>query len=111
MALECVANPKKLGVILSGAMGVQSRRIRGIHTARDPPVLAFIVAPHNTWMHWEHHEWPAIPFWNLPQARELETTTPVISIWELFRFYGRCPAIKTGQPTLDKFGKSLIGCT
>jgi len=78
------------------------------HRISMPPVMAFMVAPHNAWMHWEHHEWPAIPFWNLPRARKLETTTPVLSIWELFRYYGQCPVIKTGQATLDKAGKSLI---
>jgi fatty acid desaturase len=30
-----------------------------------------LLAPHNIWMHWEHHEWPTVPYHKLQQARNL----------------------------------------
>lgn len=33
---------------------------------------------HNTWCHWEHHRWPAVPFYNLPRLRALADGPPVI---------------------------------
>ena len=45
----------------------------------------FWILPHNTWMHWEHHRWPFIPFHNLSRARRLETSVPVIALTQLWR--------------------------
>lgn len=48
-----------------------------------------LIAPHNTYLHYEHHRWPAVPFWNLPRARELDQEVPIQSIAELFRSLAR----------------------
>jgi fatty acid desaturase len=73
-----------------------------------PPWFAWIVAPHNVYMHWEHHKWPAIPYWNLPRARALDTTVPILSLGDLCRLFDRSQAIKSGTPTLDAAGTSLL---
>lgn len=31
-----------------------------------PTLLLRLICPHNTWAHYEHHEHPQIPFWQLP---------------------------------------------
>jgi len=71
-------------------------------------VVAWILAPHNVYMHWEHHKWPAIPYWNLPRARARDSSVPVQSFWELLRYYGRCRPVTSGEPTLDESGRSLL---
>lgn len=49
--------------------------------------------PHNTWCHFEHHKWSSIPYLNLPKARAFDKATPILSISQLFDFFGR-----TGGP-------------
>lgn len=44
---------------------------------------SMVFAPHWTWLHFEHHEWPSTPCWLLPRARELDTVTPILSIKDL----------------------------
>jgi hypothetical protein len=78
------------------------------HRLSMPGWLAVLVAPHNVYMHWEHHKWPAVPYWNLPRARRLDSSVPVLDIWELFRYYGRCQPVKSGAPTVDESGRSLL---
>src|SRR6185295_2065338 len=56
------------------------------HRLHVSPVVAWLLAPHNVYMHWEHHKWPAIPYWNLPRARAMDSSMPVQSFWELLRF-------------------------
>jgi fatty acid desaturase len=33
------------------------------------PVTAALLAPHKIWLHWEHHEFPIVPYFRLEQAR------------------------------------------
>ena len=35
-----------------------------------PRLLRILIAPHNTWLHWEHHECPNIPQHRLGEVRE-----------------------------------------
>lgn len=58
----------------------------GTHRVRLTWWESWLFAPHNTWYHWEHHEWPAVPYWNLPKARALNTTEKVLSYKELWDF-------------------------
>lgn len=57
----------------------------GTHRTHAHPLARFFYLPHNSWYHWEHHEWAQIPCWNLPQARELDAQEPVVTLPELFR--------------------------
>ncbi len=57
----------------------------GTHRFHANPIARFFYLPHNTWYHWEHHEWQQIPCWNLPLARKLNNQVPVITHSELFR--------------------------
>jgi fatty acid desaturase len=45
--------------------------------------------PHNTWYHYEHHRWPSIPYWNLPRARALDRSEPVIPLNKLLASYSK----------------------
>jgi hypothetical protein len=37
------------------------------------PWEAALLAPHLSWHHWEHHQWPAVPYWNGCNPREAST--------------------------------------
>ncbi len=54
------------------------------HRTYAHPIARFFYLPHNCWHHWEHHKWQGIPCWNLPAARKLDQTEPVITLPELF---------------------------
>ena len=43
----------------------------------------WLFVPHNTWLHYEHHEWPWVPFYNLPEARRMIGEPHPIPIHEL----------------------------
>ena len=51
------------------------------HRLRLGPLARFFLGPHHVLeYHFEHHAWPSVPFYNLPETRAYETTTPVISL-------------------------------
>jgi fatty acid desaturase len=35
------------------------------------PLAAALLAPHKIWLHWEHHEFPIVPYFRLEQARAI----------------------------------------
>lgn len=65
-----------------------------IHVAWWQRVL---FAPHNTWYHYEHHRWPAVPFYRLPAARSLDRDEPVVSLTEVLHGYAAATATHSGQ--------------
>jgi fatty acid desaturase len=81
----------------------------GTHRLHLPGWLAWLIAPHNVFMHWEHHEWPAVPYWNLPRVRALNASVPILGLRALFRFYRDCPAVKSGVATRDEAGNGVLG--
>lgn len=42
----------------------------GTHRLEASPLLRWLILPHNTWLHYEHHAAPSVPCWNLPALRE-----------------------------------------
>lgn len=39
------------------------------HRFRVGALLGYVVFPYNTWMHWEHHRRPGIPWYQLAEVR------------------------------------------
>lgn len=56
-----------------------------------------LIAPHNIWYHWEHHNFPAIPYYNLPHLRKIFTEVEILRLKDLLEFYKQAPDIKSGQ--------------
>ncbi|MBE8965598.1 fatty acid desaturase family protein [Nostocales cyanobacterium LEGE 12452] len=54
-------------------------------TQRFKPSLLeqFIFFPHNFWLHYEHHKWPNVPFYDLPLKRVADNTIPVLTTMEV----------------------------
>ena len=66
----------------------EHRGIAETHRYQTHWLIRGILFPHNVWMHYEHHQWCYIPFYNLPAARELDDSTPVVALKEVFDFLG-----------------------
>lgn len=67
------------------------------HRLQLPKWLGALIAPHNSWYHWEHHMYPAVPYHQLPKIRALLPEEPVITFPELIQYYLRCSKIKSGK--------------
>jgi fatty acid desaturase len=59
--------------------------IPGTHRIHVSLWQRLLFAPHNTWMHWEHHKHPQVPFWQLPVLRSQYKNEPIINFEELLR--------------------------
>lgn len=57
-----------------------------------------ILAPHYSWMHWEHHHFPSVPCYRLAKARALITDVPVMRLRDLVAFFGSAPKLSSGEP-------------
>ncbi|MDP2837866.1 MAG: fatty acid desaturase [Candidatus Moranbacteria bacterium] len=55
-----------------------------------------IFLPHNTWCHYEHHEWPTIPYWRLPKSRSLDNHEPIHSLEGVFESFRTAPTTPSG---------------
>lgn len=56
-----------------------------------------LLAPHNSWMHWEHHNWPSVPYHRLSKIREIFNDVPVMSLRDLIEFLKNSPPIPSGH--------------
>ncbi|MDD3020702.1 MAG: fatty acid desaturase [Alphaproteobacteria bacterium] len=55
-----------------------------------------LFAPHLSWHHWEHHHWPSVPYYSLPELRSKITTEPIVNLKELMKFYRTTQNVKSG---------------
>jgi fatty acid desaturase len=56
-----------------------------------------LLAPHNSWLHWEHHSWPTIPYHRLADARKHADEKPVWTLRELLQWFEQADSIPSGQ--------------
>ncbi len=68
----------------------------GVHRIKPAWWERLLFLPHNTWCHYEHHEWPTIPYWRLPESRMLDTSEPVSSLKSVFETYRTAPTVLSG---------------
>lgn len=61
--------------------------IKGTHRFSVNSFVAYIWFPHNTWCHYEHHRWPFVPYYHLPRIRNMESSTDVQSVTDIFSFF------------------------
>lgn len=99
-AALAVAYPFSLGLLALWAYGLGTTYIskvriqgwyehglEGMHTNRYalPNPLFRLLMPHNIWVHYEHHKYPGVPFYNLEKVRELEPEPRVYQLHEMVR--------------------------
>ncbi len=59
----------------------------GTHRLRLTWWQSFILLPHGIWYHYEHHAFPAVPFWHLPAVRQSYAGPRAVTLGELFRSF------------------------
>lgn len=55
-----------------------------------------LLAPHNSWMHWEHHAWPTIPYHRLALARRRLRGPAILTLRDLVTAFAHADAIPSG---------------
>ncbi len=66
------------------------------HRVWVPLWQRILYLPHYVWLHWEHHQWDFIPFWNLPKVRLLNQSVKIIPVGEVLDSYATSHFYKTG---------------
>ena len=73
---------------------------RGTHRITMPGLFAHVIMPHNIGLHWEHHLYPTVPFFNLGKLREaIDRTgvaTAVVPLHQLVAAFFRAKAVQSG---------------
>ena len=67
------------------------------HRLHLNPIQGALFAPHLSWHHWEHHNWPSVPYHNLPALRELISGKEIMSLSDLIAYYQNCEEIPAGK--------------
>lgn len=88
LGLYAIAIPTVFWALIELRGWTEHRGIADTHRYQANWLLRQFLLPHNVWMHYEHHQWCYIPFYNLPRARELDIKTPVVQLKEVFKFFG-----------------------
>lgn len=83
--------------------------VKDTHRVHMNLLQRFFFAPHNVWMHYEHHKWPSMPFYNLSRARKLVHAKPIIPFGELIRSYANYPKQLSEEVTTEYQSDRKIG--
>jgi fatty acid desaturase len=59
------------------------------HRVHFPWLARCIISPHNIWVHWEHHKYSSIPYWNLLKVRSIDSSESVLAFGEVGRGFSR----------------------
>ena len=65
-------------------VGLADMELETTHRISVPRLLRFLVFPHNTHCHYEHHKWSQVPYYNLPALRQLDEKREVLSLFSIF---------------------------
>jgi fatty acid desaturase len=57
-----------------------------------------ILSPHNAWHHWEHHQYPTIPYHKLPRARQHLEGPAILTLRDLLATFAKARTIPSGTP-------------
>ncbi len=67
-----------------------------------------LLYPHLAYHHWEHHQWPAVPFHRLPELRKMVPDIPAITLKELIQHFDALPNIPSGTPLSEGIPEKVI---
>lgn len=71
------------------------------HRISVPAWFAQLIMPHDIGLHWEHHHFPTVPFWNLSRLRGAlpagGDVPPPRPLWQLLRAFFSAPPLASGQ--------------
>ena len=72
------------------------------------PLQAAIIAPHKIWLHWEHHRYPAVPYYNLERTRKILHGPTPITLSELIDNLSHFSFLPSGATIDDPESKRLL---
>jgi len=67
------------------------------HRVHFPLLARWIISPHNIWVHWEHHQYSSVPYWNLLKVRALHREEPVLRFGTLLCAFWGSPELRLEQ--------------
>ncbi len=72
------------------------------HRIAVPVWLQHLIMPHDIGLHWEHHHFPSVPFWNLHKLRALlppghDGAPPLVSLSSLLRAFVLSTPLRSGE--------------
>ena len=62
---------------------------------------AALFAPHNSWMHLEHHNWPSVSYHRLAKVRECFSDIPIMTLTDLLKFFKNSDPMVSGKIMLS----------
>ena len=86
-------------------IGVESKGRLSSHRYHAGPLIQFLFFPHNVWLHYEHHKFPNVPFYDLPKLREIDESEPILTMGEVLDRFANYPSVKEEQ---SKTALSLV---
>jgi fatty acid desaturase len=69
---------------------------RSTHRVHLDYWAGIVFAPHGAGYHFEHHQWPSVPCWNLAKARHAETLTSILTLSQMMQFYENHSSLSSG---------------
>ncbi len=84
--LYMVSKPTTFWAVFRLRIYTEHTDIPGTHRVYLTGWQRFLFSPHNIGIHWEHHNHPHVPFWQLPALRKALKSEPVITFGQLLRF-------------------------
>jgi fatty acid desaturase len=77
-------------------MWAEHQGTAGTHRYSTKLWQKLLFLPHNIDYHYEHHLYAGVPLWNLPKARSVTDSPPIIPLDDVFDSYTRMPACPSG---------------
>ncbi len=78
-------------------IGVESKGRFSSHRYHAGPLVQFLFFPHNVWLHYEHHKFPNVPFYDLPKLRKVDESEPILTMGEVLDRFANYPSVKEEQ--------------
>jgi fatty acid desaturase len=99
-ALLMISKPTAFWAVFR--LRIYSEHIPGVQRLHVSLWQRLLFAPHNIWIHWEHHKHPQVPFWQLPSLRSQYNDVPVTKFDSLI-LKGSNPSLKTNNGITPSF--------
>jgi|GEM_PF-6166403 len=75
LILFMIAKPTTFWAVFR--LRIYTEHIEGVQRLHLTVWQRLLFAPHNIWIHWEHHKHPQVPFWQLPSLRDEYQDVPL----------------------------------
>jgi len=85
--LFMISKPTSFWAVFRLRIYTEHTDVPGTHRVQLTGWQQFLFSPHNIGVHWEHHNHPHVPFWQLPALREQLKEEPIITFSHLLNWH------------------------